>query len=331
MKIDRKRWKERLKGGVIPAVPVPRKANGELHQEAQESYVRYMAGKNVAGVAVWAHTGRGLFLNHDQRESVMKSWRKGIGPDRIVVAGVGAQEKEALSFEEKNKKYIADSLEMAEHAIKLGADAFLIYPPVIYAGRADCDDLILQYHRKIAELKHPMILFYLSGSLGGVSYSMDVLAKLMQIDEAIGVKSATMDSVITYQGISRMLYERFPDLVLISGEDRFVGYTVMRGATAALLGMSSACPELEIDLFNAYFKKDALKFLEQSDHVDAFAEAAYALPLEGYVLRMLWALNILNVIPEGACCDSDGPTIPAAQKEDLRKAMQRLGLVKGGR
>ena len=331
MKIDRGYWMDKLKGGVISAVLVPRQVDGTIHQGAQKSYVNYIAGKDIRGVAVWAHTGRGLFLNHEQRESVMRDWRKEISSDKIVVAGVGAQEKGNGSFEEKNRKYIAESMEMAEHAIRLGADAFLIYPPVFYTGRDDSDDLILKYHRAIAELNHPMILFYLSGSLGGLSYSMEFLPRLMQIEQVVGIKSATMDSVITYQGISGMISERFPDIVLISGEDRWLGYSIMRGAGAALLGMSSACPELEVDLLEAHFKKDAQRFLHQSNRVDAFAEATYALPLEGYILRMLWTLYMLDIIPEDACNDPDGPALPVEQKENLRKAMESLGLLKSKR
>lgn len=53
------RVKQSLQGGLIPAVPVPRYADGRIHDEAQAAYASYLARQNIAGVAVWAHTGRG--------------------------------------------------------------------------------------------------------------------------------------------------------------------------------------------------------------------------------------------------------------------------------
>ena len=52
---------ERLDWGLVPAVPVP--FRGGDGREAQRGYARWMAAQPVAGVAVWAHTGRGPHLS----------------------------------------------------------------------------------------------------------------------------------------------------------------------------------------------------------------------------------------------------------------------------
>ena len=43
-------------------------------------------------------------------------------------------------------------------------------------------------------------------------------------------KMATLDSVMTYQDVSRQLRERHPEKLFITGEDRFLGYSLRRGA-----------------------------------------------------------------------------------------------------
>ena len=83
-------WQRKLHGALIPAVPVPFDADGRMHRAAQDAYVRYMAEQPVAGVAVWAHTGRGLVLGPDQRREVLRCWRAGFPRDRCIVAGAGA-------------------------------------------------------------------------------------------------------------------------------------------------------------------------------------------------------------------------------------------------
>src|SRR3954462_381341 len=80
---------EAVRGGLIPAVPVPFDADGRIDWAAHERYVERMAGERVRGVALWAHTGRGLLLEADQRRDVLLSWRRGFR--RPIVAGVGAR------------------------------------------------------------------------------------------------------------------------------------------------------------------------------------------------------------------------------------------------
>ena len=66
---------------------------------------------------------------------------------------------------------------------------------------------------------------------------------------------ATLDSVITFQRIAAVLREH-PDKLLITGEDRFLGYSLLLGARAALIGMGSALPDLQADLFGARMVED---------------------------------------------------------------------------
>src|SRR5437016_4322424 len=81
--------------GLIPAVPVTFSASGEIDAAAQERYLTHMARQRVAGVAVWAHTGRGLLLSREQRIQVLRAWRDGLGPGKTLIAGVGGSRQHA--------------------------------------------------------------------------------------------------------------------------------------------------------------------------------------------------------------------------------------------
>ena len=91
----------------MPAVPVPFRGT-VLAEDALRRYARWMAEQPVMGVAVWAHTGRGLHLTAEQRDLVLKVWRDAL-PNRLVIAG-------------------ANSVEMARAAKRGGADALLAFP-----------------------------------------------------------------------------------------------------------------------------------------------------------------------------------------------------------
>ncbi len=278
--------------GLIPAVPVPFRG-GTIAEDAQQLYVRWMAGQGVAGVAVWAHTGRGPHLSSAQRRLVLASWRAAL-PHGVIVAG-------------------ADSPEVARDARAGGADALLAFPRR--------DDPVA-YHQALGR-ELPVIAFYLYEAAGGVAYDDDTLRRLFDLPQVIGIKVATLDSVMTFQRIAALLCG-YPEKLLITGEDRFLGYSLMQGARAALIGMGAAASDVQARMLQCHAQRDYAEFHRLSSLVDAFAAATFTPPMEGYVRRMLWALAADGVIPADACDDPWGPALDPAERERVTRAVRQL-------
>ncbi len=276
-----------------------------------------MARQPIAGVSLWVHTGRGLFLTPAQRADVFRCWRGALKKEHLIVTGVGAPKGAS--------DVTGASVRMGEEAVELGADAFLVYAPVPFRGQRDQDAKIIRHHQAVARLGTPLILFYLYEAAGGISYSLPLLKKLLAIDGVAGIKMATLDSVMTYQDVSEMIRRYFPEQMMITGEDRMLGYTFMRGAKSALIGMGSACTKLQADLLTAHRKGDAARFLKLSNKVDALAEVTFIRPMEGYIQRMLWALALAKIIPLGVCNDPWGPKIPGSEFDQLKRVMREIG------
>jgi len=279
-----------LEWGLIPAVPVPFRG-ATLAQDAQRDYARWLARQPVAGVAVWAHTGRGPHLSAEQRRSVLSTWRAAV-PDKVIVAGT-------------------DSPEMAREARTGGADAVLAFP-----RREDP----VGYHKALGR-ELPVIAFYLYEAAGGVPYDDDTVHALLALPEVIGIKVATLDSVMTFQRIA-LIAGAFPDKLLVTGEDRFLGYSLMLGARAALIGMGAALTDLQVRLLGAYVGRKYAAFLRLSALLDGFAAATFVHPMEGYVRRMLWALAADGVLPEDACDDPWGPALGPEGREAVKRAVR---------
>jgi len=132
---------------------------------------------------------------------------------------------------------------------------------------------------------------------------------------------ATLDSVIRYQEVSRLLAE-FPGHLLITGEDRFLGYSFMRGARAALVGIGAACCDLLAGMMSCWFRGRADEFLHFSSQVDELAEATFIAPMEGYIQRMLLVLAEQGILPAGATFDPWGPALDrAAERARIRRVL----------
>jgi 4-hydroxy-tetrahydrodipicolinate synthase len=307
--------KEKLAGGLIPAVPVMFDRAHRFHERAHASYVDYMRTQPIAGVAVWAHTGRGLHLTKDIARKVIDDWREAL-PNKPLIAGVGADRKRSDPIEATEA-----TLSMAADAAQYGADAVLAYPPTWLREHKERDRLIVEHHARLDHLGLPIILFYLYEAAGGIPYNANVLDELLSLPNVVGIKMATLDSVVTYQDIARHTLTRHPDKLLITGEDRFLAYSLRRGASAALIGMGAVCCELQAELLRSHFEGRAERFLELSDAVDELAEVLFATPMEGYIGRILCALAKLGIIPEEAAYDPWGPSLTESETEKIETAL----------
>lgn len=313
----------RLWHGLIPAVPVPFTAKGEIDAAAQERYVAWMAGQAIAGVAVWAHTGRGLHLSSAQRRQVLDAWVRGLGATKVVVAGVGGLPEKAADF----SGYLASAAAMAREAMDAGAHAFLIHPPRLFHHVGDNRKLALAYHKELAATGVPQFLFYLYEAAGGFPYSPELLRELFALSEVAGIKLATLDSVMMFQNVANLLAREFPQKLLVTGEDRFLGYSLMCGASAALIGMGAACTKLQADMMKTFYEGRAAEFLELSRDVDRLSQVTFIPPMEGYIRRMLWALVHQGVIGRESAHDPWGPPLPESEFVALGETLRELGCI----
>ena len=279
----------RIEWGLIPAVPVPFRGDA-LDVTAQRAYAQWMAAQPVAGVAVWAHTGRGPHLSAEQRREVLESWREAL-PDRVLVAG-------------------ARDITMAIEARRGRADALLAFPE-----RSDP----VGYHRRLGR-ELPVFVFYLYQAAGGVPYDDRTLHAILDLPEVVGIKVATLDSVLTFQRVAALMRSH-PDKLLVTGEDRFLGYSVMAGATSALIGMGAALPDLQADLLHAWRDRQWDRFVALSALCDRLAQATFIEPMEGYIRRMLWAAAADGALPREACDDPWGPALPESERDAVEQAV----------
>jgi 4-hydroxy-tetrahydrodipicolinate synthase len=281
---------ERLAWGLIPAVPVPFRG-AAMDEAAQRGYARWMAAQPVAGVAVWAHTGRGPHLSAGQRREVLDAWREAL-PDKVVVAG-------------------ARDITMAIEARRGHADALLAFPE-----RADP----VAHHARLSR-ELPVIAFWLYEAAGGVAYDDATLHAILDLPGVVGIKVATLDSVMTFQRLAALL-RAHPDKLLVTGEDRFLGYSVMLGARAALVGMGAALPDVQASLLRAYADSEWDEFHALSTLCDRLAEATFIPPMEGYVRRMLWAAAADGALPADACDDPWGPPLPPEERAAVERVVR---------
>ena len=97
-------------------------------------------------------------------------------------------------------------MEMAREARAGGADALLAFP-----RREDP----VGYHRGLGR-ELPVFAFYLYDAAGGVPYDDDTVRAILDLREVIGIKVATLDSVMTFQRLAKVV-GAYPEKLLVTG------------------------------------------------------------------------------------------------------------------
>ncbi|KAB2347016.1 dihydrodipicolinate synthase family protein [Actinomadura rudentiformis] len=309
---------DRLRGTLLPAVVTPMDERGVVDHDALAVYAERIAAGPIGGIAVWAHTGRGLHLSEDDRGRVLATWRQATSAP--IVAGVGVPR----SATAPTLAAAADAtVAMAVRAAELGADAVMVYPLAALGDRADGHAQAVRLHQRVtAESGLPLVGFYLHGEAGGYPYSAELIRDLLALPAMLGVKTATLDSAIGCQ--DALWAGRGTGKLSITGEDRMFGPSFMWGADTALVGIAAAQVELSARVVQTWNERDHAAFVRASDRLDRFAAATFYAPIEGHVQRMMWAAVWEGLIPERSAHDPYGPSLPNGDRDQVIGCLKEL-------
>ncbi|NEA31649.1 dihydrodipicolinate synthase family protein [Streptomyces sp. SID13031] len=309
---------DQLRGTLLPAVVTPMDSSGVVAYDALEAYASAIAAGSIGGVAVWAHTGRGLYLSEADRGKVMATWRAATRAP--LVAGVGMPRSTPVStLQEAEDATVA----MAVNAAGFGADAVMVYPLAAYGSLPDGDAAAVRLHRRVAaESGLPLVGFYLHGGAGGYPYPPSLIQELLSLPEMLGVKTATLHDAVSCQ--DAIWAGRSTGKLLITGEDRMYGPSMMWGADTALVGIAAAQVELSAAVLRAWTTGAHAEFLSASERLDRFAAATFYDPIEGYIQRMLWAAVWEGLLPEEAAHDPYGPSLPSSERDLVIRCLESL-------
>jgi 4-hydroxy-tetrahydrodipicolinate synthase len=245
----------------------------------------------------------------------------------IVIAGCGVPaNKGTLPSDPRTRtdEVIRRALAMAEEARAGGADALLVHPPGQLADLPDAAGRVLALHDALAEAALPLIAFVLYRRASGLEYDDSLLDELLALPHMAGVKLATLNSVMRFQTVADRMSSHHADRLLITGEDRFLGYSLMIGARCALIGMGAARTAMQAALVRAAITNDASTLVRLTRACDRFGAAAFAEPIEGYIRRMLWVLAEDGIIPEEACHDPVGPDLGPEERAHVVRVLRGI-------
>ena len=200
--------------GVMPALVSPLEAdNKSINTKVAKELIEFHLGQGADGFYVLGGTGEGLLIEEKERMIMCEAAVDAVSRRKPVIIHVAAMNTE-------------ETIRLAKHAEKTGADAISAVPPFYFAY--DVDD-IYNYYKRLAESVNIPLIIYNHPSAGGGLNAKDI-ARMFEIDNITGVKWSVND----YYGMLALKDLTHGEMNIINGPDEMLISGLAAGADAGI-------------------------------------------------------------------------------------------------
>jgi dihydrodipicolinate synthase/N-acetylneuraminate lyase len=302
--------------GLIPATVLPMGPDGMIDEPALRRYIGWVSRQGPVALALNADTGEGPHLTHAEKVRVLEVVRE--ETNLPVIAGVSGP-------------FTSQAVAQARDYRAAGASALLVFPISAYLSTPLDPEIPLGYHRAIAEVGLPLILFQLQPALGGVNFETETLRQLIALDGVVAIKEASFDAR-RYLDTFRMVeqtpkYER-GEFTYLTGNDNFILESFILGCTGALIGFGAIMVSEQAAMIDAWRDGRTEEARELGRRVQRLADVVFAAPVANYRARLKEALAMLGILEDASVRP---PLVPVDSEERrvLRDALAEVGLLAG--
>jgi 4-hydroxy-tetrahydrodipicolinate synthase len=299
--------------GLIPATVLPMSDGGVIDEAALRRYIRWTAPQGPVALAINVDTGEGPHLTHQEKCRVIEIVAE--ETDLPIVAGLAGP-------------FQRQAIEQARDYQAAGASALLVFPISAYLSVPLDPRIPVEYHRAIAEVGLPIILFQLQPMLGGVNFESETLRQLIEIDGVVGMKEASFDArryLDTFRMIKQTPKYRAGEFTYLTGNDNFIFESFMLGCTGALIGFGAIMVREQAEMISAWRAGRVDEARELGRRIQRLADVVFAAPVANYRVRLKEALHLLGV--PGLESTAVRPPLLPLDSDDKRRLSEVLGEV----
>lgn len=288
--------------GVIPAILTPFESDESFSPAKMEALVEHLIENKVGGLYLTGSTGEGFLMSSEERMKVVEVVVNKVAKRIPIIVHVGA-----LST--------LKSIELAQHAERLGVDAISSVPPFYW--RFSPEQIFRYYEELSNSVDLPMIVYKVA--LVNANMDLSMVERLATIKNVKGIKY-TDTNHYEMQRIRERLGEEF---MIYSGADEMALSGLTMGANGIIGSFYSLMPETFVKIETLYRTGEYALAREQqilaNDVIQVFLKF-------DYYSAMKLALSWMG-IDVGICRK---PFLPLTQteQETLKSELLKLTLKK---
>ncbi len=224
-----------LRGVFTPIVTSFDDAGNVAHDKMESNLDRWNRTR-LNGYVVLGSNGEWVYLSEQERVDVLRTARRAIPSDRLMVAGTASEST-------------VNTLRLTETAAEIGADVAIVVNPNYYKGQMT-GPVLARYYRDVADSSSIPILIYNLPPATGMDLGADLLVELSYHPNIIGVK----DTGGNMPKMGETIRRADPSFQVLSGSANFFYPSLAIGVTGGILALANMAPDESValfDLFNA--------------------------------------------------------------------------------
>lgn len=165
--------------GIFPAITTPFYPDGRVYYRKLEHNVDRYSRTPVAGMVILGSTGETVMLSGDEQREVLREAQAAAAADKVLIAGTGAES-------------VVETLNLTEHAARLGYDAALVRTPHYYRPQMTPQNM-LTFYRTVADRSPLPVLLYTVPVYTAYDLPTEVAVELSGHPNIIGIKESGGD------------------------------------------------------------------------------------------------------------------------------------------
>jgi len=245
--------------GIIPPMVTPLHDNRTIDVKGLERLIEHILKGGVHGLFILGTTGESPGLSYKLRNEIIELVSTQLKKRVPLLVGITD-----TSF--------VESLNLAEKAASVGADAVVLAPPYYFAS-AQAE--LLEYLSHLAkQLPLPMFLYNMPVHTK-VMIEPETVVKAAEIPGIIGLKDSSAN--LRYLTIIQDEMRNRPDFSLLIGPEEITSHFVLMGGHGGINGGANLFPQLYVDLYEASVAKNFDKIIPLQQMVMNISRAFYGI------------------------------------------------------
>ena len=256
--------------GSMPALVTPFK-DGKFDEQAFRALIDWQISAGSHGLVPVGTTGESPTLTHEEHRRIVDVCIDEARGRVPVIAGAGSNNT-------------VETIELARHAERAGADAALIVTP--YYNKPTQEGLY-RHFKAVNDAVGIPILIYNIPPRSVVDMSVDTMKRLYELKNIVGVKDATGD----VGRVSRQRHAMGPEFIQLSGEDMTALAHMAAGGHGCISVSANVAPAPCAELMEFALKRDYTHALHMQDRLTPLHAAIF---VEPGVCGTKYALSVLG-------------------------------------
>jgi 4-hydroxy-2-oxoglutarate aldolase len=287
--------------GILPPIPTTFDATGHVDRGAISENVHRWSRTGLSGILALGSNGEAALVGEDESDVVLETVREALPADRLLLAGVGRESTRA-------------TISAAARAASHGVDAVLVRTPSAFRNQMTPEALIAHFTAVADASPVPILLYNLPGATG-ISLTLQVVARLAEHPNVVGMKETSPD----LERLGQFAAVRAESFAVLCGWAPVVYPALLSGAAGAILAVANVVPDVCVALYD---------HARAGRHDEALALQRQMTPL-AQLVTSVHGIAGLKVALEAAGYRG-GPVrapllpVPARVREEIAAAFSRL-------